>query len=128
MTQPNNHRCNQLWSQLCKEVCATNKECINTKLEFTTLAIPYHAIVQVVRHQLLTEEPQVQSQVTVPVRFLVDKMSVGQVSLQFLGFPLLIIIPPLLHTYLMPHPEVCDTSNQAYYHLTLGLQVWRVNL
>lgn len=39
-------------------------------------------------------------------------------------FPILIIIPPLLHTHLSPPPEFCDSRDQtAAQHPTLSFEV-----
>jgi hypothetical protein len=39
-------------------------------------------------------------------------------SATFFGFPLPIIIPPLLHTHLSLPPEVCDSPDQAAHYKT----------
>jgi hypothetical protein len=52
-------------------------------------------------------------------RLVVDEVAVLQVFLRVIfGFPLLLIIPPLLHNHLSPPPEVCDGPDQAaHYHI-----------
>jgi hypothetical protein len=39
---------------------------------------------------------------------------------KFFSFPLLIIIPPLLHTRLPPPHEVCNSPDQGAHYHTLG--------
>jgi hypothetical protein len=39
---------------------------------------------------------------------------------EFISFPLLIIIPPLLHTHLSPPHEVRDSPDQTAHYHTLG--------
>jgi hypothetical protein len=41
----------------------------------------------------------------------------------FFCFPLLIIIPPLLHTHLLLPPEMCDSPDQAAHYHVLDLYV-----
>jgi hypothetical protein len=46
----------------------------------------------------------------------------------FSNFPLPVIIPPLLLTYLSPPPEVCDTPDHAaHYHIPRSLS-WERHL
>jgi hypothetical protein len=45
-------------------------------------------------------------------------------SQSFSDFPLLIIIPSLLHTHLSKPNEVYDKPDQAAHYHILGLQVW----
>jgi hypothetical protein len=56
---------------------------------------------------------------SIRVRFVVDKVVVGQVFLLSSLVSPANIIPPLLHIHLSPPHEVCDSSDQAahYYHL-----------
>jgi hypothetical protein len=53
----------------------------------------------------------------------VDEVALEQVFSEFFGFPPLITIPPLLHTYLSPPHEVCDSPEQAAHYHTLGLKL-----
>jgi hypothetical protein len=47
-----------------------------------------------------------------------DNMALEQVSPSSFGIPLLVIIPPLLHTHLSPLPEVFDSPDHAAeYHI-----------
>jgi hypothetical protein len=39
---------------------------------------------------------------------------------EFIGFTLLIIVLPFLHTHLSPPHEVCDNPDQAAHYHTLG--------
>jgi hypothetical protein len=52
------------------------------------------------------------------VRIIVDEAALEQVFFPcFFGFPLLIIIPPLLHSHLS-EPDVCHSTDQAaHYHV-----------
>jgi hypothetical protein len=43
--------------------------------------------------------------------------------LSFFGFPVLIIILPLLGTHLSLSPEMCDSPEQAAHYHILSLQV-----
>jgi hypothetical protein len=43
---------------------------------------------------------------------------------EFILFPLLIIIPPFLHSYLLPPPEVCNNPHQAAHYYIFGGSVW----
>jgi hypothetical protein len=52
--------------------------------------------------------------------FVVDEVTLEQVFLRVLWFPLIIIIPPLLHTHLSPPHEVCDSPDQAAHYHTLS--------
>ena len=47
----------------------------------------------------------------VDVRFVVDKMTLGQVFLQVLRFSPFSIIPPILHTHLHPHLALTRKTN-----------------
>jgi hypothetical protein len=47
-------------------------------------------------------------------------VALGQVFLRVLQFSCQYIIPPLLHTHLSLHHEVCDSSDQAAPYHTLG--------
>jgi hypothetical protein len=40
------------------------------------------------------------------------------------AFPLLLIIPPLLHTHLSPPVEFCDSYEQAAYYHIVDLHLW----
>lgn len=54
---------------------------------------------------------------SVPGDLLWDSWRANGLSLSFSGFPLLNFIPPLLHTYLSPPPDVCYSHNHAaQYH------------
>jgi hypothetical protein len=57
---------------------------------------------------------------SVHVGFVVDKLALGQVSLQVLPFSPVNIIPPLLYTHESLPREVCDSPNQAACYHTLG--------
>jgi hypothetical protein len=55
--------------------------------------------------------------------FMANKMTLKKnFSLIFFGFPLLNIIPPLLHTLLSPPPVVCDSPEQAAHYQSVGLK------
>jgi hypothetical protein len=56
------------------------------------------------------------------VFILVEEVALEEVHSEFLGFPLLITIPPLL-TLIYHHPEVCDSPDQAPCYNILGLCV-----
>jgi hypothetical protein len=45
-------------------------------------------------------------------------------SASFFAFPLLIIIPPLLHTYLLLPPKMGNSTDQAAHYHILSLKVW----
>ena len=47
----------------------------------------------------------------VDVRFVMDKMTMGQVLLQVLRFSPVSIIPPILHTHLHPHLDLTRKTN-----------------
>jgi hypothetical protein len=51
---------------------------------------------------------------------MIFEVALGQVFLQLLGFPLLIIIPPWLHTQLSPHHKMYDNPDQAAHYHTVG--------
>jgi hypothetical protein len=70
---------------------------------------------QVVSRWPLTAEALVRAR----VGFVMGKVALGQVFLRVLRFSPANIIPPLLHIYLSPPHEVCDSSDQAphYHHL-----------
>jgi hypothetical protein len=61
---------------------------------------------------------------SIHVGFVVDKVALGQVFLRVLRFSPVNIIPPLLHIYLSPPHEVCDSSDLTahYHHLGPKLQ------
>jgi hypothetical protein len=54
------------------------------------------------------------------VGFVVDKVTLGQVSLRVLRFSPANIIPPLLHIHLSPPHEMCDSSDEAAHYQHLG--------
>jgi hypothetical protein len=57
------------------------------------------------------------------VRFVTGKMTTRSFSLRFFDIPLVIIISPLLHTYLPPPLEVCDRPHQTTHYHILSLKV-----
>jgi hypothetical protein len=77
------------------------------------------AVAQVVRRWLLTSETQVQSRM---IRGRRNNTLVGFLPSSSV-FPLLIIIPPLLHTHLSPPHEVCDSPDQEAHYHTLGTKL-----
>jgi hypothetical protein len=78
-------------------------------------------ISQAVRCWLLSAEPRFQSQVT-SCEILGGRIgTTAGLSPGSIGFSVLIIILPLLHTDLSPRPEVCDSPDQAAHSHNLSL-------
>jgi hypothetical protein len=65
---------------------------------------------QAVRGRLFTEEATFDPR-PVPVRLVVDKVALGQVSLPVLRFPPVSILPPPLHIHLHLHAAVIRRRN-----------------
>jgi hypothetical protein len=57
------------------------------------------------------------------VRFVVDEVALEQAFSELFGFPLLVIIPPLLHTHLSPPHEMYDSPDQDVHYHILCLQL-----
>jgi hypothetical protein len=77
-----------------------------------------HVIAQGARRWLLPAETQVQSQVTLS-EIRGGRSGTAAIS-PIASVPLLITIPPLVHTYLSPPHEVHDSPDQAAHYHTLG--------
>jgi hypothetical protein len=76
---------------------------------------------QGVSHWRRTAELWVQIVGGLHVRFMVDERALDQVVLfEFLNFPLLIIISPLLHTQLFSPFKMCASPDQAAHYY----EVW----
>jgi hypothetical protein len=54
---------------------------------------------------------------------MMEKVAQGQVFLIVLWLPLLMITPPLLHTYLLQPLEVCNRPDQAAHHHAIGTKL-----
>jgi hypothetical protein len=55
---------------------------------------------------------------------MLDEVALQQGFLRFVsGSPLIITIPPLLHTHLSQPHEVCDSPDQAAHYHTLGTKL-----
>jgi hypothetical protein len=78
------------------------------------------SIAQASKRRLLTKKTRAQS------RLATSKIHGGRsgtgagFSPELFGVPLLIIIPSLLHTYLSPSHEVCDSPDQAAHYCNFG--------
>jgi hypothetical protein len=81
------------------------------------------------RRWLFTAETRVQSRVTSSeIHGGRSGWDYSRFVSQFFGAPLLIIIPPLLHTHLSPPYEVCDSPDQAAHYHTLGPKLGAASL
>jgi hypothetical protein len=63
-----------------------------------------------ITYLLLTPQSRVQFRVT---SCKTSGVRIDRVSSSFFVFPLLIIIPPFLHTHLSPSIKLCDSNEQA---------------
>jgi hypothetical protein len=77
--------------------------------------------IQVIRRWFLTMKLWVQSRVTSCEICGGRIVTEERFSLRFFRFPLIIIMPLLLHAYLSPPPEACHIPDQAAHYHNLGL-------